>query len=57
MPMQDNYDVKGTPTTAGAVAFMDNFPFQDSTMVCCFSLSTHCHAVVLKAYCGQTCVC
>lgn len=33
--VQDNYDVLGTPTTAGAAAFMDNFPLKDSTMVSC----------------------
>ena len=30
---KDNYDVQGTPTTAGAQAFADNYPLQDSTMV------------------------
>ena len=31
--LQDNYDVVGVPTTAGAIAFQDNFPFQDGTPV------------------------
>ena len=57
--LQDNYDIVDIPSTAGAVAFEDNFPMMDGTPVrsafCISKIEMHVQCAILRkllAFCG-----
>lgn len=44
--IKDLYDLVGTASTAGSVAFQDNFPFQDAHMVRTCITNRYAHALM-----------